>query len=186
MKRVVLIVALTLASSLRLCADGGRIRLHQQTGPFLVTVFTTPDPLVAGPADFSVAVERADDQGLVEDAEVTLIFSLPEDPATPRIVQRATHEQATSRFLQAANLQLPKGGSWLVQVLVSEGNDAGEATARVEVLPRTTLRDPTFWQILAVPLFVFLYLVHGWRKCWLAQKRHVARVAHQPGAPASE
>jgi hypothetical protein len=145
-------------------ADGGRIRIHQPAGPFLVTLFTTPDPLLAGPADFSVAVERPNAQGLVEDAEVTLLLSMPEDPSAPRLIVPATRQAATSRFLQAANVQLPRSGSWLVRVMVSEGAEAGECSTRVEVLPRTAFRSQTLWQILAVPLFILIYALHRRRR----------------------
>lgn len=175
--KYLLLLLLFLLSAAPLAADGGRIRLHQQAGPFVVTLFSTPDPLVEGPADFSVAVERAGGQGLVEDAQVTLIFTQPEDPEGTRIVVPATHQAATSRFLQAANLQLPRSGSWLVEVIVSAGDQAGECSARVDVLPRTAFRNQTLWQILVVPLLMLLYLVHQRRKARSAKRLHRAHAS---------
>jgi len=171
MKKLAAVVFLALLSAAPLLADGGRIRLHQQAGPFVVTLFTTPDPLVEGSADFSVAVEQVDTPGLVQDAEVTLIFTQPGATEPTRLVVPATHQAATSRFLQAANVQLPRSGSWHVKVIVSSGNQAVECNTSVDVLPKTTLRNQTFWQILTLPLFLGLYLLHRVRKASKARRR---------------
>jgi len=164
MKLLFLLATLVLLLPAQLWADGGRIRLHRQAGPFLITLFTTPDPLVAGPADFSVAVERADGRGLVQDAEVTLILTTAQSAEGTRMVATATHAAATSRFLQAVNLQLPASGVWHVAVLVSEGADAGSCEADFDVQPQTTYQSQTLWQVLLIPMLILLYVVHQRRR----------------------
>jgi hypothetical protein len=37
--------------------DGGTMLLHQDAGPFTITLFAAPQPLQAGPADLSVMVQ---------------------------------------------------------------------------------------------------------------------------------
>jgi hypothetical protein len=57
-------------------ADGGRLQMRQAAGPFVVSLFTTPESLAVGPADVSVLVEE---QGSVLlDANVVVTFT-PED-----------------------------------------------------------------------------------------------------------
>ncbi len=41
-------------------ADGGAVRFLERRGDRLVTVFTSPTPLRAGPVDVSVLLQRAD------------------------------------------------------------------------------------------------------------------------------
>ena len=160
MKNCILIVLCLLFGGTLLHGDGGRIRIHQQAGPFVVTLFTSPDPLSTGRADFSVAVERSDAPGLVEDADVTLVLTAPHAPAGEQIIIPATRQSATSRFLKAANIDLPQDGTWRVRVLVSSGNQAAECSTLIEVRPRPAFRTELFWQIVAVPLAIILYLLH--------------------------
>jgi len=153
-----------LLSTAALHADGGRIRLHQQAGPFIVTMFTTPDPLKEGLADFSVAVERADAPGLISDAEVTLLLSSEDNGKMDRISAQATHAAATSQFLQAANVTLPHAGEWRVRVLVSEGAETGDCATTITVDPAAPMGNESFWQILLIPIVVSLYILHCWRR----------------------
>jgi len=152
-------------------ADGGRLSLHERAGPFTVTLFTTPDPLTVGSADFSIAVERSDDRGLnrglVEDAKVTLILT-PLDPAHPgsesgsgqRLVLAATHAAASSAFLQAANFKLPAPGLWKIDIVVQQGRDLGECSGLIDVLPYQVATDGIAWQIAVVPLAMLLFAIH--------------------------
>jgi hypothetical protein len=152
-------------------ADGGRLSLHERAGPFTVTLFTTPDPLTQGSADFSVAVERPGDlgldQGLVEDAKVTLILT-PLDATRPgsgqRLVLAATHAAASSAFLQAANFTLPAPGLWNITIVVQQGRDLGECAGVIDVLPYRVATDGIAWQIALVPLAMLLFAVHQARK----------------------
>jgi hypothetical protein len=144
-------------------ADGGRLRLHQRAGPFTVSLFTTPDPLRVGQADFSVAIEGARDQGLVEDAQVSFLLTL-RDADAPPIVLHASHAAATSRFLQAANFRLPHAGVWRITVVVQRGNESGRCSGEFPVMPASLIRNQATWDIAAVPLFALLFFVQQWRK----------------------
>lgn len=158
-------------------ADGGRLRLHQSAGPFIITLFTTPDPLVAGPADFSIAVERAANQGsgqsLIQDADVTLILT-PADNSSGRMVLTTSHAAATSRFLQAANFSLPHAGPWLVTVIVHRGNDTGRCSGSFIVEPAMLATNGLALQIATVPFALLLFALHRWRKQTYQRKRKLA------------
>ena len=147
-------------------ADGGRLRFREAAGPFVVTLFTTPDPLTAGRADFSVAVEQAGK--LVEDAQIDLILTRAEGPGGTLVVH-ATHAAATSRWLEAANFSLPAAGVWRVTVRVQRGAEAGACSGEVEV--RAARAQPWMWDVLPVPLAGLLLLLHRNRKRKYRQKR---------------
>lgn len=144
-------------------ADGGRLRLHEPAGPFVVTLFTSPDPLTTGQADFSVAIERRDTPGIVQDVNVTLVLT-PEDGASERLILDASHSGASSRFLQAANFSLPRSGIWNVTVVAQQGADVGRCSGLIDVLPARLPGDEMTGEIAIVPILVLLFGIHQWRK----------------------
>ena len=56
----------------RLFADGGTIQLRKEAGALLITVFTSPSPLSAGPADISVLLQKRNGLDPVLDADVSM------------------------------------------------------------------------------------------------------------------
>ena len=144
-------------------ADGGRLRLREPAGPFIVTLVTGPDPIREGPADFSIAVERPGAPGIVEDAQVTLILT-PADRESGRLVRHASHGAATSRFLQAANFALPQSGLWRMTIVVQQGTQVGLCSGEFEAYPATLVSSTTTWQIVVVPFAILLFAIHQWRK----------------------
>ncbi|MGH9605854.1 MAG: hypothetical protein ACRD3N_09160 [Terracidiphilus sp.] len=142
-------------------ADGGRLRFREHAGPFIVTLFTTPDPLTRGRADFSVAVERAGTPGLIEDAHVDFILT-PADGHGRQLVLHASHAAATSKWLQAANFSLPAHGLWHVKVVVQRGQEVGECSGEVRI--RATGTRDLAWDILPVPLAALFFVLHETRK----------------------
>ncbi|MGC8549433.1 MAG: hypothetical protein ACP5M4_07010 [Acidobacteriaceae bacterium] len=161
-KRYLLLILLLIITG-RAFADGGRLRFRKPAGPFTVTLFTTPDPLTRGRADFSVAIERANSTGLVENAQVTYILTNENNP-TQRITLHASRSQATSRFLQAADFTLPNAGLWRIDVLVKEGNQFGQCSGQFRVRKQDLATSERAWQIALVPIMVLLFFLHQWRK----------------------
>jgi len=151
-------------------ADGGRLRLHERAGPFVVTLFSTPDPLVAGQADFSAAIERPGTGGLIENASVTYVLT-PADGGHP-LVLHASHAAATSRFLQAANFMLPHAGIWQVTVVVQQGDEVGKCYGSVRVFPVNLAKERVTWDVAVVPFAAFLFVLHQWRKRNYRKSRH--------------
>jgi hypothetical protein len=149
-------------------ADGGRLRFREPAGPFIVTLFTTPDPLTTGHADFSVAVEREGMPGLVRDAHVDFILS-PASGLGRQLTIHATPAAATSKWLQAANFSLPARGLWRVTVLVRHGRETGQCSGEVQVKAAGT--PDLAWDVLPVPLGALLFLLHQNRKRRYNQKR---------------
>lgn len=164
-------------------ADGGRLRFRQPAGPFIVTLFTTPDPLARGRADFSVAVERAGTDELVQDADVDLVLTPADGRGTP-LKLHASHAAATSKWLQAANFTVPASGAWRVTVEVRRGNEAGQCSGEVQVKPSAA--ENLTWDILPVPLLALLFVLHQNRKRKYARERrsrHSAETARSTPLP---
>jgi len=169
MKRYLLLLLLLLVAC-RAWADGGRLQFRKLAGPFMVTLFTTPDPLTPGRADFSVVIERPGVQGIVSDARVTFVLTPANGHAKPMTLE-ATHGQATTRFLEAANFSLPEQGLWRIAIHVSEGTESGVCQGEFRVDPPNLITNEVAWQIAVVPLMVLLFLLHQWRKRAVAERR---------------
>lgn len=165
------VVTFFMLSASLLYADGGRLQLHQQTGPFVVSLFTTPDPLTTDMADFSVAVERTGELGIVQDAEITLVLTDVNHPEE-RLVKQANHQQATSRFLEAANFSFPHSGMWHVLVIVHEGADVATCSANIIVQPRPVYQDRVWTMIALLPLALLMFVLHQ-----RVKRRHAAQLA---------
>src|SRR5713101_6026205 len=103
-----LLLAALLAFSSRAQADGGFVELHQEVGPFVVTVFSAPGPLRAGPVDISVLVQDRSNRPVL-DGEVFVRLSR-ESGMT--LVERATREMAQNKLLYSAVMNLPEAGQW--------------------------------------------------------------------------
>jgi hypothetical protein len=178
---VLLIGLLCLLCARMARADGGRLRFREPAGPFVVTLFTTPDPLTRGRADFSVAVERAGEPGLVEDAQVDLVLTRADGQG--RLVVHASHAAATSKWLQAANFSLPAAGRWNVTVRVRRASESGECSGEVRVGAGGA--QDWMWDVLPVPLAGLLFLLHANRKRkYRRERRELAAARNAARGPA--
>ena len=135
-------------------ADGGRLQMREAAGPFVVSLFSTPETLGVGQADLSVMVEEQGSVLLHPDVRITLT---PEDGGAP-MVANLSHAHATNRLLQDA-VDLPHAGRWRAVVLV---RDAGrEASAATELsVSSDSARRGTIWTFLLLP--VCAVALFGW------------------------
>jgi hypothetical protein len=161
-----------LCYSQQLFADGGVIQFRKQSGPFLITLFSTPAPLHAGPADLSVLVESANDRQTLLDAKVTLqLHHSGEHDRSRMLTIEATRAQATNKLLYAALPNLGKQGLWDVRIDVEEGPLSASAEGEIQVLaPRAALL--TDWPYFAlVPLLIGFFVLNQYLR-----RRHLARI----------
>lgn len=104
-------------------ADGGKLQLRREAGPYQITIFTSPTPLRPGPVDLSVLVQ--DQAGeIVDNADVE--FQLKSESGA-LLLQPASQAAATNKLLQSAKFVLPEGGAWQVETRI-----AGDATVHVD------------------------------------------------------
>jgi hypothetical protein len=137
-------------------ADGGALRLSRASGPFVISVFTAPEPLCAGPADVSVLVQTRDGGKVVLDAAVELRLHAP-DGTEQRLV--ATHALATNRLLSAANVALSAPGPWLLDVTARRGDAEAAVATTLDVAaatPRLAAQRPAL-ALPAVCVALFLW-----------------------------
>ena len=159
---LLLILLFAIAASAH--ADGGRLQIRQTVGPFIVSLFTTPEALAVGPADVSVLVEsaatpdaEAAHPDVLLDADVTLTLT-PHAGGGASIRAHLTHAAATNRLLQAAAITLPAAGTWDATILVREGGREATATAPL-VVEAHSARRGTLWFFALLPVvLVALYL----------------------------
>lgn len=147
-RRAAALAALFLLAVPAAWPDGGVVRLRERRGALVVTVFTAPDPLPAGPQDVSVLVQ--DPSGApVLDAEVTLRFD-PPSPSSTGFAVRALRSQATNKLLQAAQVDLGEVGEWRLGVSVSRAGQASDLSCLLPVAPATH-RVTALWDVFALP-----------------------------------
>jgi hypothetical protein len=128
-------------------ADGGRLQLREAAGPFVVSLFTTPESLAVGPADLSVMVEEQGSVLLDPDIVVTLT---PEDAGVAPVIAHLSHVHATNQLLQDAVVQLPRAGRWHTVLHVSKaGHEASVATDLT--VASYSARRGTVWFFLLLP-----------------------------------
>ena len=104
----------------RLFADGGTVQLRKEAGALLITVFTSPSPLSAGPADISVLLQKRNGLDPVLDADVAMRLRT-DAPNTeiPEIHARPTRQQAQNKLLYAAPVTFSESGKWRLAVTIS-------------------------------------------------------------------
>lgn len=109
-------------------ADGGIVLLRAADGDHEATLFVSPSPLRAGPADFSVLLTGPEEQPLL-DREVTVRLREPDEPGesvvpaccrieSPPPDQRlpAARGAGGNGLLYEARTRLPKSGQWKVEL----------------------------------------------------------------------
>lgn len=172
MKRAIFILLLTAGLCSSTFADGGRLRFSRTAGPFLVTLFTTPEPLTPGPSDFSVLVQDAKSGDILSDARVTFKLNLSGTAETVQAV--ATHGIATNRLLQAAAVNLPASGPWMLHVEVQQSTRSATLDFPIPVEPGSR-RTTVIWIFASLPpLVIVLFLLHQRQKAYLARRQFAA------------
>jgi hypothetical protein len=172
-----LLAAALLALSLRARADGGFVELHQAVGPFVVTVFSAPVPLRAGPVDISVLVQdRANGQPAL-DGEV--VVRLQREGGVT-LVQHATREMAQNKLLYSALMTLPEAGPWKLEVTIKREKEVASVMGQVSVAaPRPFLLS--YWRSLSLPpLVIALFALNQWLKRRAAYRNGVKQLAAPP------
>lgn len=131
-------------------ADGGRLQLRQAAGPFVVSLFSTPESLAVGPADLSVMVEEQGSGAVLLDADVVVTLTAEAAGIAP-VVAHLSHAHATNRLLQDAVVQLPRAGRWRAVVHVSEGGREASVATDLTVANYSARRG-TVWFFALLPI----------------------------------
>jgi hypothetical protein len=153
------LVTIVMLAPLIAHSDGGTVQLRQTSGPFVVTVFTAPETLRAGPIDTSVLVQDRESGRVILETAVNLVFQ-PVAGTGSRFQARATHAQARNKLLQAATIEIPAAGWWTIQTSVSRDGARAVVATRLLVLPAAP-RVAGIWPFLILPpVAIGLFALH--------------------------
>ncbi len=165
-------------------ADGGMVRLSERRGDYRITVFTSPNPLRAGPVDVSVFVQDATTGEPISGAQITVRARARAYP-DESLIYPATIEAATNKLFQAAAFDLPEAGWWDVAIKVEGLREPVEVYFEMEADQPL----PLVWELIpwiAWPIVVIvLFFVHKWlvqRKRWDSSR--IKKAGFPKGEPA--
>jgi hypothetical protein len=146
-----LLVAVVLACATAAAhADGGRLQMRQAAGPFVVSLFTTPESLAVGSADLSVMVEEQGSSSVLLDADVVVTLT-PEDAETAPVIAHLSHAHATNRLLEDAVVQLSRAGRWRAVIHVSKAGRTASVATDLTVA-KYSARRGTVWLFAVLPI----------------------------------
>jgi hypothetical protein len=141
----------------RLFADGGTVQLRKEAGALLITVFTSPSPLSAGPADISLLLQTRNGLEPVLDADVSI--RLRTDASDIEIEARPTRQQAQNKLLYAAPVTLSESGRLALAVTIFRNGERTDATGTIDVAPAPE-KALSYWSYIAFPpLMIALFVV---------------------------
>jgi hypothetical protein len=139
--------------------DGGKMLLHQDAGPFTITLFAAPLPLQAGAADLSVLVQDRRSGEVLLDPVIDLTLA-PEATNASHETVRMTRGQASNRLLQASTVRFPSSGKWRLTLLVQRGNDVARLSTECTVEPDRS-RATLVWFYVLLPVgIILLFVLH--------------------------
>jgi hypothetical protein len=151
MKQFLLATAMLLLVTATAYADGGAMLLHQDSGPFTVTLFAAPQPLRTGMVDISVLVQdRASSQALLDPA---VDVTLDQESAV-----RLAPAVSGNKLMQSAVVHFARAGQHRLGVVVRRGNDVAQLATVCQVEPDRSRTLLVLFYVL-LPVFVVVLFV---------------------------
>jgi hypothetical protein len=139
-------------------ADGAHIALRAVSGPYSVTLFTAPEPLVSGPADLSVLVEDAATGAVLSEATAEGVLSCA--GAGP-VRMKLSHEAAANKLLLAANPTIAQTGSCTLVLHIGQpGSPTVSVSAVLRVGEDHRRRTVLLFALVLPVLVIVLFLVN--------------------------
>jgi len=138
-------------------ADGGAVQLRKQAGSLLITVFTSPAPLSAGPVDVSLLLQNRNGLEPVLDADVSLLLRAPASNEGTRV--RPTRQEAQNKLLYAAPVMFTEPGKWCLAITVLRNGERSDVSGTIVVAPAQKMAS-SYWSYIAFPpLMIAAYVV---------------------------
>jgi hypothetical protein len=158
-RKLLLPVVMTLAQATAF-ADGGTVQLRKEAGALVITVFSSPAPLSAGPVDISLLLQNRNGLEPVLDANVSLL--LRADASGTEIQARPTREQAQNKLLYAAPVTLAESGKWQLAITILRNGKRTEATGAIDVASAPEMAASCWSYIAFPPLVIVVFVVREW------------------------
>ncbi len=169
--RVGSIVAVLLLPAGHADAHGGRLRCELvPAGPYVVSVWTAPDPARVGALDISASILRADTRRPVDDARMRLTARAA---TTSGFVEGVGSRAAGGFFdllvprLYHARVKIPAQGRWHVTVSVEGSAGRGDVDFEMDVEPPLAVR----WAVLVAIGALAILLLAVWLAVWGRRRR---------------
>jgi hypothetical protein len=160
MTQTFLFVIVMLLAQARGFADGGTVQMRKEARPFLITVFTSPAPLSAGPVDISVLLQYLDGLAPVLDARVSVL--LRREASSTEIRAHATREQAQNKLLYAAMVTLPEPGKWHLSITTLHNTLRTEISGEIGVTQSHVMAG-SYWGYIALPPeMIAVFVIREW------------------------
>ena len=153
-------------------ADGPHIALHATQGAYTVTLFSAPDPLVAGPADLTLLVQNAGDGSLADPRTAEGEAALP-GHAPVRFQMRPGG--AANRRLLGATVQLPQAGAYTLTLQVAGSGAPVVFQGTLPVEANHGQRNTVLWAVFLPAVLILLFL--GNQQAKLRMRRARAKAA---------
>ena len=150
-------------------ADGPHIAFHAVQGSYAVTLFSAPDPLVAGPAELNLLVQNAADGSLVSPAEASGELELPGHAPVHFAFQPGG---AANGQLPGATIPLPDAGSYeLLIALHVAGSDPLRFAGILPVAANHGRRNTVVLAVVLPGAFILLFLINQYAKGEMHRRR---------------
>ncbi len=106
----------------------GKMQLAAEpAGPYMMTVWTSPDPVEVGEVHIALALVLAEDASPILDADVIVRLSSPY--GDKELTEPATIENSENKFLYEAIFELDEAGLYQVDIQASGVDGATGATS---------------------------------------------------------
>ena len=151
-------------------ADGPHIAFHGTSGPYEVTLFSAPDPLVNGPVQLVLLVQRSADGSLVRGVAAMGRLQLAKRPGVPLVFRLG---EGANPQLPGASVTLPVPGNWtLLLHLTGSASAQTELTVVLPVAANHGKRNTVLRAVALLAAAIVLFLANQYGKQKL-RARHV-------------
>lgn len=114
--------------------DGGAVRWSGDAGPWLVTILTSPNPLVCGEVEVSVLAQDRLTGRLASEVQVRIAFT-PAGATRSRSPRLASAEHGQNKLYQSASFQVATPGEAQIDVYLQHAEIAEQVGCAVQVGP---------------------------------------------------
>ncbi len=143
-------------------ADGPHIALHATQGGYTVTVFSAPDPLVTGPVELALLVQKGEGQQVVPLRGARGALKLG---ARAPIALTLTPGASGSRDLLGGAVVLAQAGTYgLTLEIPNEDGVPVRFTGTLPVADNHGRRDAVVWSTMTSLVLALLFLVNQYAK----------------------
>src|SRR5215467_6552917 len=152
---VMLFVVITCVTFIPVASsDGGVLQFTRSAGSFIITVFTTPSPLRAGPVDISLMIQSSENQEPVLDCVASVQLR---KEGSSSIGSEATHQVSQNKLFYGAPLNITESGVWELEVTIWHGDASVRVTAPITVAPSNPVLFGYWRSLAAPPVFISLF-----------------------------